>query len=333
MDIPCDEHHEPNSHDSANLPLSKSGRKENGCHGRHLPLETTTFGNSSTSSAESISEDMEHFDYDADDLTNLIQTADSNVKNLSKFWLILGRIVSYPAVGIALYYYHRHFRGRRGIAVFVVEPQHVFDRSLDSFQIPNHISTRRNDLFQHALVDRLENVSARVERDIGNTLSTLTRLQGRDTSSWKQASSFRKKVDYDIRKESQGNWRAKRSPDSPQLRSARWNMQLVYLAKPNGANIFTADRLKEIHDIEMRIMEHPSFREFCERTRNSVKDSSLKPVHYCVPINSLMTYFFPSLVDSEFRNGNTPHGLRKFWKGGTLRKVFMESFKELVQSN
>ncbi|XP_071840400.1 protein dispatched homolog 3-like isoform X2 [Apostichopus japonicus] len=302
MDIPCDEHHEPNSHDSANLPytLSKSGRKENGCHGQHLPLETTTFGNSSTSSAESISEDMEHFDYDADDLTNLIQIADSNMKNLSKFWVILGRIVSYPAVGIALIFITIATSVAVGvIAVFVVEPQPYFDRSLDSFQIPNHISTMRNDLFQRALVDRLENVSTRVERDIGNTLSTLTRLQGRDTSSWKQASSFRKKVDYDIRKESQGNWRAKRSPDSPQLRSARWNMQLVYLAKPHGANIFTADRLKEIHDIEMRIMEHPSFREFCERTRNSVKDSSLKPVHYCVPINSLMTYFFPSLVDSE----------------------------------
>ena len=84
----------------------------------------------------------------------------------------------------------------------------------------------------------------------------------------------------------------------------RWKMQVVYLAQgtsedgpENDHNIFTKQRLQDIHDIEMKIMRHKGFMEFCHIDYMSLQqDSNLNMFSGCAPLNSLMTYFYPSMT-------------------------------------
>ena len=84
---------------------------------------------------------------------------------------------------------------------------------------------------------------------------------------------------------------------SSYYRSKAWRMQLVYMAKGNNPNIFTPERLKTIHQIEMNITHHPDFTKFCAKNVKSREDPALGQIGHCLPPNSLMTYFFPSQVN------------------------------------
>lgn len=64
-----------------------------------------------------------------------------------------------------------------------------------------------------------------------------------------------------------------------------------------GENIFTKERLEQIHNIEKKIMAHEKFPDFCFKdifTQNVREDPAIKENNGCAPLNSLMTYFFPS---------------------------------------
>lgn len=73
-------------------------------------------------------------------------------------------------------------------------------------------------------------------------------------------------------------------------------MQVVYMAEGDEEkNIFTRDRLQTIHDIEYSIMNHPDFESYCLRDQyTSSLDASLQEYNGCAPLNSLLTYFYPS---------------------------------------
>ncbi len=85
-------------------------------------------------------------------------------------------------------------------------------------------------------------------------------------------------------------------------RSSSWKLQLVYIAQGKGdPNIFTKERLETIHNVEMSIMNHEGFTRFCARNSFSFDDPALEPYNYCLPPNSLMTYFYPSKDGNKVR--------------------------------
>ncbi|GFS18482.1 patched domain-containing 2 [Elysia marginata] len=81
---------------------------------------------------------------------------------------------------------------------------------------------------------------------------------------------------------------------------ARWKMHLIYLAQGDEElNMFTKERLQTAHDIEQRIIQHPNFNNFCLRDPHlEIYDPAVRDMNGCVPLNSLLTYFFPS-VDTK----------------------------------
>ena len=80
-------------------------------------------------------------------------------------------------------------------------------------------------------------------------------------------------------------------------RTSSWKLQMVYIAQgKDDLNIFTPERLSTIHDVEMSIMKHERFTDFCSRNPHSFGDPSLREYKYCTPPNSLMTYFYPSRI-------------------------------------
>lgn len=75
----------------------------------------------------------------------------------------------------------------------------------------------------------------------------------------------------------------------------RWKMTLIYLAKGEDQNIFTPERLESIHQVERRIMNHSQFPDFCYINYQKYRqDKNLLRYRGCAPINSLLTYFYPS---------------------------------------
>lgn len=76
---------------------------------------------------------------------------------------------------------------------------------------------------------------------------------------------------------------------------AHWRIELIFLARGDAErNIFTSERLRTIHEIERKIMDHPGFREFCWKPHEVLKDLPLGSYSYCSPPSSLLTYFFPT---------------------------------------
>ena len=81
---------------------------------------------------------------------------------------------------------------------------------------------------------------------------------------------------------------------------ARWKMHVIYLAQGDEEmNMFTKERLQTAHEIEQRIIQHPNFHNFCLRDPHlETYDPAVRGMNGCVPLNSLLTYFYPS-VDTE----------------------------------
>ncbi|GFO42533.1 patched domain-containing protein 2 [Plakobranchus ocellatus] len=81
---------------------------------------------------------------------------------------------------------------------------------------------------------------------------------------------------------------------------ARWKMHVIYLAQGDeDLNMFTKERLQTAHDIEQKIIQHPNFNNFCLRDPHLERyDPAVRGMNGCVPLNSLLTYFFPS-VDTD----------------------------------
>ncbi|XP_064642370.1 protein dispatched homolog 3-like [Lineus longissimus] len=83
---------------------------------------------------------------------------------------------------------------------------------------------------------------------------------------------------------------------SQQQKWQKWRLQLAYVATgEDNPNIFTEERLATIHDVEKKIMEHAEFQNFCWKDyRKTEQDPTLLQYSGCAPLNSLLTYFYPS---------------------------------------
>ena len=72
-------------------------------------------------------------------------------------------------------------------------------------------------------------------------------------------------------------------------------MQLVYIATGDDENIFTPEQLETVRRVERAIMDHKDFVNFCYiHYKKWERDPNLDRYRGCSPLNSLLTYFYPS---------------------------------------
>ena len=208
------------------------------------------------------------------------------------------------------------------------DPGLVIDKSIKAFNIPNHIVTRRQDAFTEAISEyRRSHISNRGRRDLDRILHGSYSSDGKNrlVPMWdgksvqfvpkdyfyshikKSVERFYQDQDTDVGETeavgpSSARSRNKRSSHSiPRIAGItqayrRWKMTLIYLAHGGeNRNMFTRERLETVHQIERRIMNHTGFTDFCYISYLKLThDVNLQRYGGCAPLNSLMTYFYPS---------------------------------------
>ena len=186
-------------------------------------------------------------------------------------------LVSSTSIGLGYY------------SMFMLKPEPVIDKSIDSFNIPNHIAYIHFEEFSLA---RHYYFANRLKRDLQlqNSKSPLHDLL---------PSSIENKPDGRIALNNLLKSKVRRSVHLDEYRYQvfnRWKMYLIYLAHGDeDHNMFTEERLKTVHNIEQKIASHPHWSEFCLRDPHSaIQDPVVGSHNGCAPLNSLMTYFFPS---------------------------------------
>ncbi|XP_071945644.1 protein dispatched homolog 3-like isoform X2 [Antedon mediterranea] len=198
---------------------------------------------------------------------------------LGRFWKLLGNLFVRVNVGVVVLIVSFCLPVTlMGLSMFYIKPVPHFDISLDAFEIPNHVTSIRQEslnLARKEMIAGLTLESNKAKRSIGG--SAIDRIANR---------RLRRKVDE-----------ATFPP-----RNSMWRMEVVFVAQgDNNLNIFTEERLETIHEIEMKIMNHKDFSRFCSRSMSSRNDPALAKYHYCSPLNSLMTYFYPSKIGNNIR--------------------------------
>ena len=168
-----------------------------------------------------------------------------------------------------------------------LKPGPVIDKSIKAFNIPNHRASRMQDALDQAIND-LRNAyrSQRGKRSVFNEDPSQFEIQETDSRH-----DLFTGVNHRHKRSS-----ADRIPYST-LSRRRYKMTLVYLARGYGDhNIFTEQRLNDIHKIEMDIMGFKNFTDFCYiNYPMAANDPNLRMYRDCAPLNSLLTYFYPSI--------------------------------------
>ena len=98
-----------------------------------------------------------------------------------------------------------------------------------------------------------------------------------------------------------GSRRKRAACTRQQKLSTSWTLDLYYVSKDKG-NILTPKRISQIHNIEQNIVKHKhgnlGYEDFCH----------MKYEGKCDPLNSLLTFFYPSTEDGKYvydGNGDT----------------------------
>ncbi|KAK0061144.1 patched domain-containing protein 2 [Biomphalaria pfeifferi] len=199
--------------------------------------------------------------------------------------------------------------------IFVYKPELlVIDKSVKSFSIPNHEAYIHYESFMLAK----KNVTVRFRRsvDVSLPINKLWSNFSKRIESDKRLlpSVFSKKLDdsefpnfFSLPEASAFSLnnlykRLKRSYSEIRCQyqsKTRWKMHVIYLAHgDNDTNMFTKERLQTAHQIEKSIMEHPEFTNYCLRDPYLAQFiPAMQNMQGCVPPNSLLTYFFPSMDD------------------------------------
>ena len=238
-------------------------------------------------------------------------------------------------------------------SLLVVEPAPTIDKSLNAFNIPNHIVSRRQDAltvaknptkrrsrnkrdldseFEHPSSESLPHSNQvyipsyheLLGRDIIEPLKSYF-LKGdeplidiMDMSSKEptvrriRRSVLKEHIRQSVRHAFADDPAEEEGVDDTHLnrekRDARkirgvtqafrtWKMQVVYLAVSGSEpNVFTESNIDHINHVETMIKEQKGFTGFCYISYSKWNDDrNLDRYQGCAPINSLMTYFYPSL--------------------------------------
>lgn len=188
--------------------------------------------------------------------------------------------------------------------VLVHKPAPVIDKSYTAFKIPYHKASLNNEAFQTAKKNHTSFLRAQLQNLQHATRSRhSTRrsvpdkseiIGGKPGGSYDRNHLLRKKRSY-----YNGDSRDNSFVEVPLQYYPQWKMQVIFLAE-EGENIFTKEKLQKIHEVEKKIIKHEKFPDFCFKDTHPVvkSDPAVKAVNGCSPLNSLLTYFFPS------RDGN-----------------------------
>ena len=197
--------------------------------------------------------------------------------------------------------------GPGAYTVFIHKPGIVIDKSIQAFNIPSHEAMKRHDALDLAINDARSSLGRR-KRDIHRSQSVVssewTRAEGhKNLNLLNQNSVFynslRKEYQTKERSDVKNSFltlkRQKRAYNlnyrESQQKYIIWRLQLVFLAEGKDDNIFTKERLNKIHQVEKLVTQHPQYKNFCYKGR---QDPVVKASGGCTPINSLLTYFYPS---------------------------------------
>lgn len=145
----------------------------------------------------------------------------------------------------------------------------VIDKSLESFQIPEHISSQHEDMLFVAQ---------------------------------KQSKVWSKHLWENSRRKRSAGLEMK-EVDRKYQTSAKWTLELVYLAEgenDSDRNIFTKERLEAIHRIEQSLIQQDDFSDFCWKLMDAEGDIFLRDG--CIPPISLIDFFYPSVHYKQILN-------------------------------
>ncbi|KAL4221105.1 GRB10 interacting GYF protein 1 [Mactra antiquata] len=179
-------------------------------------------------------------------------------------------------------------------AIFVQKPSLVIDKSYQAFRIPYHEAS----LSYGALEAAKKNYTSFSHIKMKN-LGWLLRPHKRSAENKKfgDRENSNQFAEYNTkflnRRKRSGNTIVLNAPTQYY---PEWKMQVVFVTD-GDKNIFTKENLLRIHEIEKKIISHQNFSDFCfkdDMHATIVQDPAVKALNGCAPLNSLMTYFFPS---------------------------------------
>ena len=199
--------------------------------------------------------------------------------------------------------------GLGAYTLFSVEPSIIIDKSVKAFAIPNHEVTRNYDALKTAEDNwqeyrrknryKRDNVYIEAIND-KNQIRPVSRKEFKSFIDIHLHDVFYREEDYSSSSKS----RSKRQADGKPKRinyvtqsNRKWKMQLVYMAEgeENPGNIFTPDRIARVQEAEWAVRNRSGYSDYCYIDYFLIQtDPFLQQVDGCAPLNSLMTYFYPS---------------------------------------
>ncbi|KAL3861177.1 hypothetical protein ACJMK2_007242 [Sinanodonta woodiana] len=177
-------------------------------------------------------------------------------------------------------------------AVLFHKPAPVIDKSYNSFKIPYHLASQNYLAYTTAAKNNVTfrfvdlNLAANTEKDSEQPNSKDLARAGRSASEKEFSEMHELNRLADVLK-------TRYTRFSGLQYQVTWKMEIVYLSKNPDKNIFTQNQLQEIHDIEKKLINFKGFTDFCFKD-DGLNDPALELLNNCAPVNSLLTYFYPS---------------------------------------
>ena len=200
-------------------------------------------------------------------------------------------------------------------SVFVKSPSPVIDKSYHAFSIPDHPVSQHYKAFKTASKTAVSNFNSFYFA----VLRAKSRHHDSDSNHRRSYFAFKKEKEGSKKKEFVSEYSTEESGrnrrHSIQKRSSdrkhtyftinahhqyhlKWKLQVVFITKDGSDNVFTKEKLDQIHKIEQKIINFPKFVEYCYKDI-FLEDPAVKSINGCAPLNSLLSYFYPSIIDGK----------------------------------
>lgn len=205
-------------------------------------------------------------------------------------------LIVFIAVGIGLF-----------VTAVLIYPI-TLETSLSSFQIPDHIVYTREDAFEKA---------------IGVALSTRN-------SKFSSGNGRRKRAATYIYRG--GTSESENYIQESEQKYEKWKINLVYRTT-DASNILQRSHIERIHEVERQIENFSTYTQFCwlDWSQGSLNQQPYPPsIQNCFPMNSLMTYFYPTTGRSNGMayGGDVMAVIRNAWSSADFFWYLDSSFSE-----
>lgn len=209
-----------------------------------------------------------------------------------------------------------------GYSVFIFKPTPVIDKSVDAFSIPNHKASRGYhalneakyaQMYRHSPKRSLRSADVYAEQSQGSLSFEDSPVSSRRDKRSSKGNSPSDKFFIEHFADSEHSSDDGLSGALHRLvrRSlyrvcmdtqtcVRWKLQVIFMAigEEEPANMFTPERLETVHRVEQQIINHPDYVNYCWKNTGGMGEAQVGNDRYkgCAPLNSLLTYFYPSVL-------------------------------------